>query len=140
MNTTEELPGASLKVVSGESDGGAVVETWTSGTEAHKIRLVPGVYTLVETQAPAGYAVAESITFRVGLDGSVEVRNGDQWTARDKALIRMEDALVPVPAKPSKPSKAHLPSTGDGFGALVPSVLTAVAGGLFVLAYRRRRS
>lgn len=54
-------------------------------------------YTMVESQAPAGYELAESITFRVTADGQVEVKGTDgSWTNQADAIIKMEDAKTPV--------------------------------------------
>ncbi|MCW8495430.1 SpaA isopeptide-forming pilin-related protein, partial [Streptococcus macedonicus] len=54
-------------------------------------------YTMVESQAPAGYELAESITFRVTADGQVEVKGTDgSWTNQADATIKMEDAKTPV--------------------------------------------
>ena len=52
---------------------------------------------MVESQAPAGYDLAESITFRVTSDGQVEVKGTDgSWTVQADAIIKMEDAKTPV--------------------------------------------
>ena len=59
--------------------------------------LSEGAYTMVESQAPAGYDLAESITFRVTADGQVEVKGTDgSWTVQADAIIKMEDAKTPV--------------------------------------------
>ena len=66
----KELAGARLKVVDGD---GNVIDEWTSTTTAHEIKgLVAGsTYTLIETIAPNGYAIAKNISFTVNSDGSV---------------------------------------------------------------------
>ena len=60
----EELEGAKLQVT---DESGKVVDSWTSGKEAHVIKeLVVGQkYTLTETKPADGYVTAESITFTV---------------------------------------------------------------------------
>ena len=60
----KELEGAKLEVT---DEDGKVVDSWTSGKEAHIIKeLVAGKkYTLTETQPADGYVTAESITFTV---------------------------------------------------------------------------
>ena len=60
----KELEGAKLQVT---DESGKVVDSWTSGKEAHVIKeLVVGQkYTLTETKPADGYVTAESITFTV---------------------------------------------------------------------------
>ena len=65
-----ELPGATLKLIDAE---GNLIETWVSGTTPYRIvaKLIAGeTYTLIEEIAPKGYLIAESITFKVNLDGT----------------------------------------------------------------------
>ncbi len=65
-----ELPGASLRVLDGET----VVESWVSTNTPHEVvgKLTVGkTYTLVEETAPDGYVVAASIEFTVNADNSV---------------------------------------------------------------------
>ena len=64
------LAGAALQL---EDEAGNLVEAWTSAEEPHRIRgLTAGTYTLSETRAPEGYALAEDITFT--LTDSLEIR------------------------------------------------------------------
>ena len=60
----KELEGAKLQVT---NESGKVVDSWTSGKEAHIIKeLVVGQkYTLTETKPADGFVTAESITFTV---------------------------------------------------------------------------
>ena len=60
----KELEGAKLQVT---DENGKIVDSWTSGKEAHIIKeLVVGQkYTLTETKPADGYVTAESITFTV---------------------------------------------------------------------------
>lgn len=97
---SEELPGASLKVVKGtRSDGelatgsdGDGTANWISGTEEHTIALRPGIYTMVETAAPTGFAVAESITFTVSEDGTVSLYG--EKTPLSGNTVRMLDYVI----------------------------------------------
>lgn len=67
VTTKKELKGAKLEV---KNSDGKVVDSWTSGDEAHSISLTPGKYTLKETLQPDGYELSEEeITFEVGIKG-----------------------------------------------------------------------
>ena len=65
----EEISGAALSLK--DSSTGNVVESWTSNGAEHKVVLSEGTYTLHEESAPAGYAVANDITFTVDAEGNV---------------------------------------------------------------------
>ena len=60
----KELEGAKLQVT---DEDGKVVDSWTSGKEAHIIKemVVGRKYTLTETKPADGYVTAESITFTI---------------------------------------------------------------------------
>ena len=95
VNGTDELVGASLKVVKGTDATGDTVESWTSTATAKKITLDMGqTYTMVETTAPDGYDKAESITFRVTDDGKVEIKNGNDWVSQAANKVQMQDAKI----------------------------------------------
>lgn len=72
LSTGACLAGAKL-IIKDKTD--KIVDEWIStcekGKETHTITLDPGTYTLIEDQAPIGYATAESITFTVDSDGKV---------------------------------------------------------------------
>ncbi|MGO5316901.1 SpaA isopeptide-forming pilin-related protein [Paraeggerthella sp. LCP19S3_G8] len=106
-----ELEGASLKVVKGGSADGEAVAEWVSGPEPRSVELAPGVYTMVETRAPRGYEVAESIVFRVR-EGAVEVRSGDGWAAAAGSVVRMEDREIADPGSNENEEKPGSPETG----------------------------
>lgn len=66
-----ELPGAKLEV---RDLSGNVLDSWTSGSEAHRItaKLTAGqTYILHETAAPNGYVVASDIEFTVNKDAAI---------------------------------------------------------------------
>ena len=67
ITTGEELPGAELHI---EDADGNIVDSWTSTTEPHiVVGLTEGEkYLLVETTAPYGYNITESIEFTVTTD------------------------------------------------------------------------
>ena len=61
--TGEELPGAHLEIR--DADGN-LIDEWISTDEPHSVEKLPaGDYTLTETLAPDGYAVAETVPFTV---------------------------------------------------------------------------
>lgn len=72
ITNSEELPGAELVLT--DSDG-KEIERWISGTKPHEIiaKLIAGeTYTLTEYKSPDGYGYAETITFTVSKDGSID--------------------------------------------------------------------
>ena len=87
----KELEGATIQIL--DADGN-VVESWTSGKEAHVVKgLKTGVtYTLRETVAPDGYAVTTDTTFTIGTDGKVTTTG---TTSTDGTLL-VEDAMTTV--------------------------------------------
>ncbi|WP_028511390.1 SpaA isopeptide-forming pilin-related protein [Ruminococcus sp. NK3A76] len=87
----KEVAGATIQILDAD---GEVVESWTSGTKAHKITgLTAGAkYTLRETVAPDGYTVATETTFSVSETGKVTTTG----TVTDKGVILVEDAKTSV--------------------------------------------
>ena len=70
----KEIEGATLNVKGLDTANKNVNITWTSEKDkTHVVTVMPGKYRLTETQAPDGYAKAESIDFEVGMDGKVKV-------------------------------------------------------------------
>ena len=85
----KELEGAHIQIL---DKNGNVVEEWDSTKEAHEVTgLKTGeTYTLRETVAPDGYAVAEDITFTIEADGTVKVGE----TVADDNIVEMKDMPI----------------------------------------------
>lgn len=111
VNKTEELPGATLKVIKGEDPRGTEkILEWVSTTEPKEIALEPGIYTMIEIQAPQHYELAEEITFKVEENGSLKIKQDEQlWGDPAPAdTIVMRDAKKeenPQPPQPEDPAK-----------------------------------
>ncbi len=114
VNKTEELPGATLKVIKGaDPHGTEKILEWVSTTEPKEIELEPGIYTMIEIQAPQHYELAEEITFKVEENGSLKIKQDEQlWTVPALAdTIVMRDAKKeenpqpPQPPQPEDPAK-----------------------------------
>ena len=102
-----ELAGAKLQIT---DEAGNIVKdkagnelSWTTGESAeeqnedgsakpHKVKLVAGTYILKEVSAPFGYLMADSITFTVGLDGTLSSKaEGAVLNDENKAVVTMKD-------------------------------------------------
>ena len=119
----EELPGATLTI---QDKDGNVVRQWVSGNTPTEIRGLQfdNIYTLVETAAPNGYEVAESIRFKLVQrkdekgdllnEADVYVCTGkdwlifDHWTLLEDGMVVMRDA--PSPDTPENPSPTPTPT------------------------------
>ncbi len=125
VNGTAELPGAKLKVLKGYSENGQLVEKWTSGTPSNsskKIRLAPGVYTMVETTAPNGYEVAENITFKVDADGKVSVlgKDGKFGNPGDPIVTMFDKPKQPGGENPQQPGGENPQQPGKKYKVTFP--------------------
>ena len=118
----EELPGATLTI---RDKDGNVVRQWVCGDTPTEIRGLKfdTVYTLVETAAPNGYELAESIRFKLVQrkdengdllnEADVYVCTGkdwlifDHWTLLEDGMVVMRDA--PSPDTPENPSPTPTP-------------------------------
>lgn len=110
------LAGAAL-VVTDES--GMVVDEWLSDDKVHYIRnLEPGKrYTITETEAPSGYAVAESIVFELEQakdeNGQflpeIEIKVPEVYLI-DGVLTMKDDRSPVVPEQPSQPNQPEQPN------------------------------
>ena len=86
----DELPGATLTI--SDKDGN-VVRQWVSGDKPQEIRglAFDTVYTLSEQSAPDGYAIAESIRFKLV---QRKDENGDLLNAADVYVCTGKDWLI----------------------------------------------
>ena len=100
----EEIPGAVLKV---EDKDHNEIDSWTSAAgQSHEVDgLMPGTYTLIETQQPNGYVKAESITFTVDIEGKVtsdaykdgKIVMTDQYSGHDVEISKRNIAGEEIP-------------------------------------------
>ena len=110
-----ELPGAKLTLtsISGKGFEGYTAPkdvtlkdktlSWTSGSKEVELTMIPdGVYSLTETQAPAGYEIAETIYIKADGGKIYSVKAADYkedkttWgSAVDKNTVVMLDAVTP---------------------------------------------
>lgn len=130
----QELPGATLTI---QDKDGSVVRQWVSGDTPTEIRGLEfdTVYTLVETAAPNGYEVAESIRFKLVQrkdengdllnEADVYVCTGkdwlifDHWTLLEDGMVVMRDA--PSPDTPENPSSTPTPTPEQPVETPVPT-------------------
>lgn len=71
---SQNIAGAKLQILDKDNKE---VARWTSVEgKIHKLKLVSGTYTLVETEAPYGYKIADPIQFVVTKDGKIKI--GDE--------------------------------------------------------------
>lgn len=167
LTGSDELPGATLLIL--DKDG-KVVREWVSGIEPQEIRglELDKPYTLVEVTAPNGYAVAESIRFKLAQrvdengepinENDVYVCTGQDWLIFDRwepvedGTVIMRDA--PAPEQPHEPHKPEqplptpapalpIPKTGDYPWLLailaVTGTLCASAYAIWTLIARRKK-
>lgn len=86
---SNEIPGAKLTIVGKD---GKIVESWTSGDKPHYVEKLPvGTYTLKEEQAPKGYVVAESVTFKVKDTGEIQKVQMKDETAKGRLILEKID-------------------------------------------------
>lgn len=130
----EELPGATLTI---QDKDGNVVRQWVSGDTPTEIRGLKfdTVYTLVETAAPNGYELAESMRFKLVQrkdengdllnEADVYVCTGkdwlifDHWTLMEDGMVVMRDA--PSPDTPDTPSPTPTPTPEQPVSTPVPT-------------------
>ena len=106
---SKELPGAHLEI---KDENGNIIDEWISTEEQHVVKLrVGSKYTLTETIAPDGYAVAETITFTVDDNGKIVQQ------------IQMYDDLLPA---------SGIVHTGDSTMMMLYAILMIVSGLIIV--------
>jgi uncharacterized surface anchored protein len=121
--TQKPLAGATLQVIDAE---GNVIFEWVSTEEPFLIERIPqSDYTLHEVTAPAGYELAEDVSFTVG-------------DSPELLTVTMADELTPE--EPDEP----LDKTGrDGslpFAAVGILALLVLGGALFAVRHLRKRN
>lgn len=106
----EHLAGAHLALLDANKE---VVDSWVSDEVPHTIeRLLPGAYTLAESEAPEGYLKADPIDFTVA-------------EVTDVQEVSMTDLRIPIPQE--------LPSTGEGLP--IGAVLAGISAGCAFMGY-----
>ena len=106
----EHLAGAHLALLDANK---GVVDSWVSDEVPHTIeRLLPGAYTLAESEAPEGYLKADPIDFTVA-------------EVTDVQEVSMTDLRIPTPQE--------LPSTGEGLP--IGAVLAGISAGCAFMGY-----
>jgi uncharacterized surface anchored protein len=88
----EELAGATIEL---RNVNGKVVETWISDGSVHTFSAIAGTYTLVETQAPKGYKIADPISVTVNDDGSIQT--GEEIIDPSQAIVMVDEILPHFP-------------------------------------------
>lgn len=138
----EELAGATLTI---QDKDGNVVRQWVSGDTPTEIRGLQfdKIYTLVETAAPNGYEVAESIRFKLVQrkdengdllnEADVYVCTGkdwlifDHWTLMEDGMVVMRDAPSPeTPPTPENPAPTPKPEQPVETPAPTPKPVTSL--------------
>lgn len=150
-STGEELDGAKLEI---RDDSNQVVLKWTSSKKDGSKKLAVAQYlqegrsyTLVETEAPKGYEVAEPIVFRVDKDGIVYLKNeAGGFDATNGAMLVMEDEVkietsIEITTETgTDTSTTTSVKTGDSTPMIpVLGIMIGAALGIIVLGIRRKK-
>ena len=138
----DELSGATLTI---QDKDGNVVRQWVSGDKPTEIRGLKfdTVYTLVETAAPNGYEIAESIKFKLQQrkdengdllnENDVYICTGrdwlifDHWEKLEDGMVIMRDATAPeTPPTPNNPAPTPTPEQPVSTPAPTPTPVTSL--------------
>ena len=152
--STDELAGAQLQVL--DVDGNVAKDAsgtelqWTSAKESYAVGQMPvGLYTLREVKAPSGYLVAEDVIFRVNVDGTLEVKDGETWKACDDAVVMYDKPDTEKPKTTTKTTtgesttaKSTTAKTSDEASQLasILGMLVVLGGAGMLLSGKRVRA
>lgn len=91
ITSKKELMGAKLEI---RDSRGITIQSWTSSDKPQEIEgLEDGNYTLVETIAPKGYTVSESINFTIE-NGKLKNDSDNMLVMYDKVVVEVEDTFT----------------------------------------------
>ena len=92
INSSEEIPGAHLEIF--YENGTSTGQAWVSTDKPQEITgLADGNYILVETTAPQGYTVAESIPFTIE-NGKLKDRDANTLVMKDATIVDVPDTFT----------------------------------------------
>ncbi len=158
VNDTNELPGAALVL---RDSMGKDVLSWISSETPQEITVgmtncqivYDCEYSLTELTAPSGYLVAETIRFKVGLDGKLILLGESGEISSDGKTLTMRDAAV-IDKEPEKetedePEEDDTPDgentvgggidTGDRTPLLLLAVVLLISLAVIIILFIRSR-
>lgn len=92
---SNEVEGAKLSII---DENGEVIESWTSGKEAHRVELLAaGTYTLHEESAPYGFRISEDIKFTVEETSDIQKVIMKDGTPKGEIVINKTDKVTGKP-------------------------------------------
>ena len=124
----KQLEGAVLKLT--DENGKTVKEFTTTGDALRLDRLPVGKYVLSEVKAPAGYKLAEPVSFEVKAIADVQT------------VVMVDEPEDPKTPEPGKPNKKPSASTAAESGWMIWAVVAAVAVvvAVVVLVLKKKKS
>lgn len=122
------LKGAVLKLT--DENGKTVKEFTTTGEALRMDRLPVGKYVLSEVKAPAGYKLAEPVSFEVKAIADVQT------------VVMVDEPEDPKTPEPGKPNKKPSASTAAESGWMIWAVVAAIAVvvAVVVLVLKKKKS